>query len=69
MDRQSSRCIYVRPVVRTPRLHRETPDVPIATGTKWCVLAIETYLAVLCIAASLTGDRAADEVAVGYESA
>ena len=45
----------------------KTPDVSIATGMKWCVLVTETHLAILCIAASLAADPAADQVAVRCE--
>ena len=43
--------------------------ISIDIGMKWCVLTIETYLVVLCIAASLAADPAADDVAVRCESA
>ena len=62
VDRQSSRCICVRPVAEdSRRLHCQ--------AAKWCVLAIETYLVVLRIAASLAADLAADEAAVRCECA
>ena len=64
-DRQSSRCICVRPVVTTPRLRCRGLQTSILPRY---VLANEMHLAVLRIAASLPADPAADEMAVRNES-